>query len=154
MKNRTKILALFFVANMVVFGTASAVTAMDSVKTNPTEVPSARLTRREIVEKLQLTDAQKKQIRNTRASYRISVAKLDNQIKLKKVMLENELDKPEPDSIPIDLLTGQIGELYGQRLNAKVKASIELEKKILTPQQSDLLKTLQVKESSASDEIL
>jgi len=154
MKNQTTILAFLFAANMMVFGTASAVTSMDSVKPNPTETPSAHLTRREVVEKLQLTDVQKKQIRDTRAAYRTSVTKMENQIKLKKVELENELDKPEPDAAQIDLLTQQLGVLYGQRLNVKVKASIELEKKILTPQQSDLLKTLQVKESSASDEIL
>ncbi len=154
MKSQFKMLTFFFVAHFLVLGTARAVTSMDSdsTKPRPTEVP--HLSRHEIVEKLQLTDVQKKKIRETRALYRISVAKLDNQIKLKKVELENELDKPEPDQAQIDILTGQLGILYGQRLNIKVKASIELEKQILTPQQADLLKTLQVKESSASDEIL
>jgi Spy/CpxP family protein refolding chaperone len=154
MKNAIKIFVFLFAAHSVFLGTARAVTNMDSdsAKSRPTEVP--RLSRHEIVEKLQLTDDQNKKIRETRAAYRISVAKLDNQIKLKKVELENELDKPEPDQSQIDILTGQLGVLYGQRLNVKVKASIELEKQILTPQQADLLKTLQVKESSASDEIL
>lgn len=156
MKNKMKILLFFFAINMVILRNAGAVTSTDadSAKLKPTEVPSAHLTRHEIVEKLQLTDLQKKQIRETRAAYRVNVAKLENQIKLKKVELENELDKPEPDPAQIDILTGQLGVLYGQRLNVKVKASIDLEKRILTSQQSDLLKTLQVKDSSATDEIL
>jgi Spy/CpxP family protein refolding chaperone len=154
MKKQTKILSLLFVAILMVWGTAQADSITDAAKVKPTEVPSVHLTRREIVEKLQLTDVQKKQIRDTRAAYRVSVAKLESQIKLKKVELENELDKPEPDQTKIDLLTEQLGVLYGQRLNVKVKASVELEKKILTPQQADELKSLQVKESSASDEIL
>lgn len=156
MKNKIKILVFFFAINVAILRTAGAVTSTDadSTKFKPTEVPSVHLTRHEIVEKLQLTDIQKKQIRETRAAYRVNVAKLENQIKLKKVELENELDKPEPDPAQIDILTGQLGVLYGQRLNVKVKASIDLEKRILTPQQSDLLKTLQVKDSSATDEIL
>ncbi|HXL73484.1 MAG TPA: hypothetical protein VN963_07670 [bacterium] len=156
MKNKIKILLFFFAVNIAVLRTAEAVTTTDadSGKLKPTEVPSVHLTRHEIVEKLQLTDIQKRQIRETRAAYRINVAKLENQIKLKKVELENELDKPEPDPAQIDILTGQLGVLYGQRLNVKVKASIDLEKSILTPQQSDLLKTLQVKDSTATDEIL
>ena len=154
MKNQTKILSLLLAVVLTAWGTAQADSSTEAAKVKPTEVTSAHLTRREIVEKLQLTDAQKKQIRDTRAAYRVSVAKLESQIKLKKVELENELDKPEPDQTKIDLLTGQLGVLYGQRLNVKVKASVNLEKKILTPQQADELKSLQVKESSASDEIL
>jgi Spy/CpxP family protein refolding chaperone len=154
MRNQTKILVIFFAAILAVWGRAQADPASETAKVKPVETPAVHLNRREIVEKLQLTDAQKKQIRVARAAYRVSVAKLDNQIKLKKVLLENELDKPEPDSVQLDLLTGQLGELYGQRLNVKLKASIELEKKILTPQQADMLKALQVKESAASDEIL
>jgi Spy/CpxP family protein refolding chaperone len=154
MKNQMKILSLLFAVVLTAWGTAQADSTTEAVKVKPTEVTSAHLTRREIVEKLQLTDVQKKQIRDTRAAYRVSVAKLESQIKLKKVELENELDKPEPDQTKIDLLTEQLGVLYGQRLNVKVKASVELEKKILTPQQADALKSLQVKESSASDEIL
>jgi Spy/CpxP family protein refolding chaperone len=154
MKNLIKILIFFFVSYWMVAGMAGAATGTDASKTKTSEAPTVHLTRHEIIEKLQLTDVQKKQIRDTRASYRINVLKLDNQIKLKKVELENELDKPEPDETQIDLLTDQLGVLYGQRLNVKVKASIELEKKILTPQQSDLLKTLQDKDSSTTDEIL
>jgi hypothetical protein len=64
------------------------------------------------------------------------------------------LDKPDTDPAKVDVLTGDLGVLYGQRLNVKVKASIQLEEKILTPQQADMLKSMQVKESAASDEIL
>src|ERR1700677_4338605 len=110
MKNKIKILLFFFAVNIAVLRTAEAVTTTDadSGKLKPTEVPSVHLTRHEIVEKLQLTDIQKRQIRETRAAYRINVAKLENQIKLKKVELENELDKPEPDPAQIDILTGQL----------------------------------------------
>ena len=154
MKNLIKIFIVFIVSYWMVLGMVGAATGKDASKNKISETPAVHLTRHEIIEKLQLTDVQKKQIRDTRAAYRITVLKLENQIKLKKVELENELDKPEPDETQIDLLTDQLGILYGQRLNVKVKASIELEKKILTPQQSDLLKTLQDKDSSTTDEIL
>ena len=153
MKKQSWIALAVFAATLMLFGWAKADTSVDP-KAKPTDVPSAHLTRHELVEKLQLTDDQKKQIRNTRAAYRTGVAKLDGDIKLKKVELENELDKPEPDGLKIDQLTQELGVLYGQRINVRVKASVELEKKILTPQQADLLKSLQVKESTASDEIL
>lgn len=152
MKNQIKVFVFCLAAASASIGSAQAISSSDGVKARPTEVP--RLTRHELIEKLQLTDDQKKQIRETRASYRTSVTKIENDIKLKNVELENELDKPESDQTKIDLLTGQLGVLYGQRLNVRVKASIELEKKILTPQQADELKSLQVKDSSASDEIL
>lgn len=154
MKNQTKIMAISFAVVLAAMGIVRADSAPEAAKAKSTEVPSTHLTRRELVEKLQLTDAQKKQIRDTRAAYRKGVAVLDGQIKVKKVELENELDKPEPDQVKIDTMTGQLGVLYGQRLNVKVKASVQLEKKILTPQQADMLKSLQVKESAASDEIL
>jgi Spy/CpxP family protein refolding chaperone len=150
MKNQTKTLALTLATLLSAFSFAYA----DNATPKPTDIPATHLTRREVVEKLQLTDAQRKQIRSVRAAYRISVAKLDSQIKLKKVQLENELDKPDTDPAKVDVLTADLGVLYGQRLNVKVKASIQLEEKILTPQQADMLKSMQVKESAASDEIL
>jgi Spy/CpxP family protein refolding chaperone len=149
MKNQMKILALTLAAAL-----SAGFTYADNATPKPTDIPTTHLTRHEIVEKLQLTDAQKKQIRSVRAAYRVSVAKLDSQIKVKKVELENELDKPDTDPAKVDVLTGELGTLYGQRLNVKVKASIQLEEKILTPQQADMLKSMQVKESAASDEIL
>lgn len=153
MKDQKRISVFTLAVAVAVCGWAHADNALD-MKAKPTEVVSARLTRHEIVEKLQLTDVQKKQIRNARAAYRVSVAKIDSQIKVKKVELENELDKPDTDPAKIDVLTQELGVLYGQKLNVKVKASIQLEEKILTPQQADMLKSLQVKESAASDEIL
>jgi hypothetical protein len=74
---------------------------------------------------------------------------LEGKIKVKQVELENELEKPNPDQTKLDLIIQEIGVLYGQRLSVKVKAKLELEKKILTPQQVDLLKTL---EGPATDE--
>ena len=59
--------------------------------------------------------------------------------------LENELEKTLPDPLKVDQITGEIGVLYGQRIALKAKSNIELEHKILTPDQVEKLKELQTK---------
>lgn len=125
-----------------------------AVKPVPTETSSVRLTRREIIKRLDLSDVQKKSLRQHKAAYRKTMAEIQGQLKVKQVELENELDKPEPDQDRLDAIIQKIADLYGQKLGAQVKAKLELEKKILTPQQVELLKTLQGKESSAGDDNL
>jgi Spy/CpxP family protein refolding chaperone len=154
MNNQKKTLALLFILVLAACGRSWADPAPDAAKAKPTEVPAVKLTRREIMEKLQLTADQKKQLQHARASYRKQIAELDGQIKVKKVELENELDKSEPNQEKIAALTEEIGALYGKKLSVRVNASLDLEKNILTPQQSDLLKSLQPKDASSSDEIL
>jgi hypothetical protein len=126
--------------------------ADNSPKAKPTEI--IHLTRREIIKRLQLTDDQQKLLRQHRAAYRKSIAVLDGQLKVKEVDLENELEKSDPDQDKLDLIVQNIGELKGQRLGVQVKAKLELEKKILTPQQVDMLKSLQGKENSTADDNL
>jgi hypothetical protein len=126
--------------------------ADNSPKAKPTEI--IHLTRREIIKRLQLTDDQHKLLQQHRAAYRKSIAVLDGQLKVKEVDLENELEKSDPDQDKLDLIVQNIGELKGQRLGVQVKAKLELEKKILTPQQVDLLKSLQGKDNSAADDNL
>ncbi|HUO58148.1 MAG TPA: hypothetical protein VMV05_08220 [bacterium] len=117
------------------------------VEAKPTETVG-RLSRREIIKRLQLTDDQHKMLKQNQHSYRSAMVKLESQIKIQQVELENELDKPEPDQTKLDTLTQQIGELYGKKLAEKVKAKLDLERKILTPQQLDLLRTLQGKDGT------
>jgi hypothetical protein len=126
--------------------------ADNSPKAKPTEI--IHLTRREIIKRLQLTDDQHKLLQQHRAAYRKSIAVLDGQLKVKEVDLENELEKSDPDQDKLDVIVQSIGELKGQRLGVQVKAKLELEKKILTPQQVDLLKSLEGKESSTADDNL
>ncbi len=117
--------------------------AENSAKAKATETQSAHLTWRQIMDKLQLTGEQRQAVLKNRHTYRREMAVVEGQIKVKEVELENELEKPDPDQTRLDLITQEIGVLYGQRLSQKVKAKLELEKKILTPQQVDLLHTLQ-----------
>lgn len=113
-----------------------------SVKPKPTETQSTHLTWRQIMDKLQLTSEQKQAVLKSRHTYRKELVVLEGQIKVKQVELENEMEKPDPDQTKFELLTQEIGVLVGQRLLLKVKAKLELEK-ILTPQQVDLLKSLE-----------
>src|SRR5947207_4208443 len=136
MKNQRTVLALFLMLALAVCGKSSADPAADAAKPKPTEVPAVKLSRREIMAKLQLTPEQKKLLQHARAAYRKQIAELDGKIKVKKVELENELDKPEPNKEKIAALTEEIGALYGQRLSVRVNASLDLEKTILTPQQN------------------
>jgi Spy/CpxP family protein refolding chaperone len=68
MKNQTMISALTLAVALSAFSFAQA----DNATPKPTDIPATRLTRHEIVEKLQLTDAQKKQIRSVRWTARSS----------------------------------------------------------------------------------
>jgi len=155
MKNFRLVLALLLILVGGVFTSAQAdATADAAVKPKPTEGPSTHLSRREILNKLQLTDAQRQQLRKTRAIYRKKIAQMDGQLKIKKVDLENEMDRPDPDAAKLDAIANEIGDIYGHKISEKIKAELELEKKILTPQQVELLRTLQGKESTASEEIL
>lgn len=124
------------------FGLSAADSATD-VKPKPTETQAAHLTWRQMMDKLQLTSEQRQAVLKNRHAYRREMAVIEGKIKVKQVELENELEKPEPDQTRLDLIVQEIGVLYGQRLSEKVKAKLELEKKILNPQQVDLLKTLE-----------
>src|SRR5258708_10101202 len=129
-------------------GYAKADSPADSAaKAKPTEVPApVHLTRREIMDKLQVTKEQRRLLQENRASYRKKIAVIEGQIKVKKVVLESELEKPEPDTAVIDQVTSDIGVLLGQKYSTQIKAELEVEKKILTPPQAEQLKTLQGRE--------
>ena len=121
-------------------------------KAKPTETQSTHLTWRQMMDKLQLTGEQRQAVLKNRHAYRREMAELDGKVKVKQVELENELEKPDADQTKLDLICQEIGVLYGQRLGVKVQHKLELERKILMPQQVDLLKTLQGKEASPTDE--
>lgn len=116
--------------------------------------PPARHTyhRREILQELRLTADQRQQIDDCRASYRKKMAELNGQLEVKQVELENELDKAEPDQDKLSDLTQAIGNLLGERLLERAEAKIKIEKQILTPQQADQLKMLQLETSSDPDD--
>lgn len=122
--------------------------------TKPTELPAAHLTRRELIEKLGLTPDQKKSLRKNRAAYRKRIAELDGQLKVKKVELESEMEKPDYDEAKLDKIADEIGDLQGAKIKEKIKSELTVEKKILTPQQVEQLKSLQGKETTGSGEIL
>jgi Spy/CpxP family protein refolding chaperone len=101
------------------------------------------LGKREILKKLQLSDGQLKQLRERRAAFRKKMAEIDGQIKVQKVELESEMEKPQPDREKLDVITKKISDLKGAKLSEKVKAKVELEKEILTPEQVEKMKALQ-----------
>jgi hypothetical protein len=80
-----------------------------------------------------------------RAHYRKTDAELKGKLQVKQVELENELEKTTPDPLKIDQITGDIGVIYGQRIALKAKSNIELEDKILTPDQEEKLKEIELK---------
>lgn len=121
------------------------------VKPKPTETQPAHLSWRQMMDKLQLTTEQRQAVMKNRHAYRREMVEVENSIKLKQVELENELEKPDSDQTKLDLVCQEIGVLYGQRLQVNVKHKLELERKILTSQQVDLLKTLQGKETSPTE---
>ncbi|HVZ81271.1 MAG TPA: periplasmic heavy metal sensor [bacterium] len=117
------------------------------------EATQPRLTRKELMDKLQVTREQKALLRKNRAAYRKQIAVLEGQFKVKRVELENEIEKPEPDPDRIDQLTSEIGALLAKKYSAQIKAELEIEKNILTPQQVDQLRSLQSREVFVPNDI-
>jgi Spy/CpxP family protein refolding chaperone len=104
------------------------------------------------LKKMNLTDAQRNKIRLLRAAYRKKMAEITGQIKVKKVELESEMEKPQPDQKKLEQINQEIGELKKQRMSETVKANLELEKNILTPGQVEQLKASQKENTSGSGE--
>jgi hypothetical protein len=155
MKNKRLLFALLSIFAMGVPGFGSAAESAGApASAKPTEVPSpARLTRKEVMDKLQVTKEQRHLLQQNRAAYRKKIAVIEGQVKVKKVVLESELEKAEPDPAVIDQTTAEIGALLGQKYSTQIKAELEVEKKILTPQQAELLKTLQGREVFVPNDI-
>jgi Spy/CpxP family protein refolding chaperone len=105
---------------------------------------------RKVIRRLNLTPEQRQAIRDYRAGYRQRVAKLDAQLHVKRVDLENEMEKPEPDPAKVKLLTDEIGRLKAERDLERLKAKRELEK-VLTPEQNEELKRIQQERGAGGD---
>jgi len=118
-------------------------------KTNQTSPNSGHkpLTMKQLMKQLQLTDDQQKLLHESRAAHRKKKAEIDGQFKVKKVELESEMEKPDPDKVKLALLAQELGELYGQQIYEDLVAKLELEKKILTPQQVEQLNALQAQDN-------
>jgi Spy/CpxP family protein refolding chaperone len=155
MKKMKVVIAVFSVlALMGLTQIKSQPVAETALKAKPTEAPAVHLTRKELMEKLQLTPEQRQALRKNRAAYRKKNAELEGQLKIKKVELENEMEKPEPDPVKLDKIAEEIGDVLGHKVSEKIKAELQVEKKILTPQQVEQLKALQGKENPSAEEIL
>lgn len=154
MKNKSLFFSLLCTLALASSGSTLAETAPDApAKAKPTESPQAHLTRKEIMDKLQVTKDQKHMLQQNRAAYRKKIAVIEGQIKVKKVDLENEVEKTDPEMDKIDQLTSEIGALLAQKYSTQIKAELEVEKKILTPQQVEQLKALQGQEVFVPNDI-
>jgi Spy/CpxP family protein refolding chaperone len=102
------------------------------------------------LKKLNLTNTQRNQIRQLQAAHRKKMVEITGRIKVKKVELESEMEKPQPDQEKLDQINQEVGELVKQRTSQKIKARLELEKKILTSEQVEQLKTSQKENGAGS----
>jgi Spy/CpxP family protein refolding chaperone len=153
MKKNLVALALFVMIGLGTLRSWASPPSSTPVVQKPGETTQPHMTRKEMMDKLQVSKEQKVLLRQNRANYRKKIAVIEGQFKVKKVDLENEIEKPEPDMVKIDQLTSEIGALLGQKYSAQIKAELEIEKKILTPQQVDQLKALQGREVFVPNDI-
>ena len=122
-------------------------------KTVPNPIRTHRRhTLEQLMNQLQLTPEQRKMVKQIRAAHRKKEAEIEGQIKVKRVELESEMEKTDSDKDKLAALTKEIGELQGQLLFEKISANRELEKEILTPQQTEQLKALELQENSETEE--
>lgn len=153
MKMNLGVLVLLLVVGLGAPSSWASPPSSTPVTQKPADTLQPHMTRKELMDKLQVTKEQKALLRQNRANYRKMLAVIEGQFKVKKVDLENEIEKPEPDLAKIDQLTSEIGALLAQKYSAQIKAELEIEKKILTPQQVDQLKALQGREVFVPNDI-
>jgi len=97
--------------------------------------------RREIVKQLNLTDSQRLAVQQRRASFRKRMQELKNDIALKSVERDTELEKKAPDQAKVHRLTDEIGALKNQRSQENNNHQAEFEK-LLTPAQLEKWRTI------------
>lgn len=154
MKTLKWMLVLAFALGSWVWVPAGAVASDDGgndVQSKSSSKRGKHPSRREMLKQLGLTADQKKQLRQQRAELRKRLAMIDGEIKVQKVELQNEMEKPERDPKKLEAITQKITELKGQKLNEKIKANLEAEK-ILTPEQVEKWKSLERGEEAESSE--
>jgi Spy/CpxP family protein refolding chaperone len=90
--------------------------------------------RREIISSLNLNDSQRQAFRQRKAAYRKRNVELKNDIALKSVERDNEIEKTNPDKEKVRRLTDEIGALKNQRVQEGNNLQADFEK-LLTPAQ-------------------
>jgi Spy/CpxP family protein refolding chaperone len=90
---------------------------------------------------LQLTPQQKTELDKQREEFGAKTKDVRERINSARKALREELDKPTPDMAQINSLVGQIKDLTGQQLQAKVDKVLAM-KKVLTAEQINKMKTL------------
>lgn len=88
---------------------------------------------------LQLTAEQKQTMLEQKARIRKAMAEIKGQLRVKRVELENELEKPDPNAGRLEQLVEEISGLQKRKMMLRIQAALEM-KKILTPEQLEKLK--------------
>ena len=89
---------------------------------------------RDRIKKLDLSSEQKEKLFAHRAEFRKRMAEIKAKIQLRKVDLENEMEKAKPDAKKVEGLTQEIKDLMKERRTERTKATKELTE-TLTPEQ-------------------
>lgn len=85
-------------------------------------------------EDLNLDAGQKEALRRHRAEIKRRMTELKGRLEVKRVEMENELEKPEPDKDRLYRLVDEIAAIQKEKLALRVEAALAL-KGILTPEQ-------------------
>lgn len=151
MRNIRKILALAIVLFFPFSGVVPAAAQSQGIHSKKEgSSKKRRLNLRRIQKQLQLTNGQLDQIRRHRAVFRKKRAQRSGKIKVLTVEYESEMEKQEPDRKKVDRITKEINDLRAEEVRERVDSKLE-ERKILTPEQLDKLKTLQSEDGSDPD---
>jgi Spy/CpxP family protein refolding chaperone len=97
---------------------------------------------RDRIKKLDLSKEQKEKLFQHRADFRKRMAEIKAKIQLRKVDLENEMEKPKPDAKKVESLTQEIKDLMKERRTERTKATQELAQ-TLTPEQMEKWKQIE-----------
>ena len=108
--------------------------------------------RKDIINRLNLTDSQRMAFKQRKAAFRKRMVELKNDIALKKVDRDNEIEKSAPDKARVHRLTDEIGALQGQLVQEDNNHLVEFEK-LLTPAQLEKWRAFLKEHASVSADI-
>jgi Spy/CpxP family protein refolding chaperone len=129
---------LFFV--LLVSAITLAGMRMLQAQPDPSRGKRQEIDRQKVFEKLELTDAQKKQLSEIRTAMQKNAVQLACKVSIARIDLRELLTSDEPDRGAIEKKLNDIGQLQTNKKLLRINHFLDM-RKVLTPQQFKILKS-------------
>jgi Spy/CpxP family protein refolding chaperone len=117
-------------------------TSVKMLQAQPDPSPGKRqeITHKKIFEKLDLTDSQKKQLRDIRTAMQKNAVQLKSKVSIARIDLRELLTADEPDKGAIEKKLNEIGQLQTNQKLLRINHLLDM-RKVLTPEQLKIWKS-------------